>query len=656
MKTCFHCFGQYGDEFFVCPHCGTIYQPEPKEQIYLDPGTMLANRYLIGESIGAGGFGVVYRAWDYKLETIVAIKEYFPTGIVTRAKGNPELIVLGKRRDEYEYRKKRFLLEARSMAKFGKHRNIPNVFEFFEANQSAYIVMELLEGIQLNDYVKDQPDGRVSVDFAVYLANEVGMALQSMHEASIIHRDVAPDNIFLCEGKDRRIKLMDLGAAKIENSSDDVIDLCMKVGYSPVEQYDEIDNFGPWSDIYALGATMYFVLTGMKPYESTSRKKEDLLQDVNVLNPEVSENLNNTIMKAMAVNANDRFKNIPDFLKAVNGERRVLSLAKEKRKKRLKVIVGIGAALMAVAAILAFSLSKYGEKRRERYLRSAAIEVWFCRDAEHPLEEQALNSIVENFQSQEGYGQVEVQLRSFEDRDEYEEALEKAAEEGTLPALFESTGISNDVLIKAADAGKVISEAKECSFFSQYESYYEDHKRIPLAVEVPVAYVLTRGAEDDEYVISYEDEYFDGSTFNKNVFYNRQDRELLDENDLLDNAEVFDASKNNWSVVYAASVSYSEIRQALADKWFAVKMIFFRDESIKSAFTYEWSIGSGSKDEINAAEHFAAWLLGANAQVNLLGGTGMLPVNDSALDQRTRDDDAWIPIMEIKDQLVFEED
>ena len=171
MKTCFHCFGQYGDEFFVCPHCGTIYQPEPKEQIYLDPGTMLANRYLIGESIGAGGFGVVYRAWDYKLETVVAIKEYFPTGIVTRAKGNPELIVLGKRRDEYEYRKKRFLLEARSMAKFGKHRNIPNVFEFFEANQSAYIVMELLEGIQLNDYVKDQPDGRVSVDFAVYLAN-----------------------------------------------------------------------------------------------------------------------------------------------------------------------------------------------------------------------------------------------------------------------------------------------------------------------------------------------------------------------------------------------------------------------------------------------------------------------------------------------------
>ncbi|MBQ5474525.1 MAG: serine/threonine protein kinase, partial [Lachnospiraceae bacterium] len=167
--------------------------------------------------------------------------------------------------NEFSYRKERFLAEARPMAKFGDHRSIPNVFEFFEENNTAYIVMECLTGVPLNEYAK-QNNNNIDPDFAIMIANEVGNALKSLHAEKIIHRDVAPDNIFICSGKELKIKLMDLGAAKLTDATDDVIDIILKPGYSPPEQYNNEKNIGPWTDIYALGATLYAMITGIKSW------------------------------------------------------------------------------------------------------------------------------------------------------------------------------------------------------------------------------------------------------------------------------------------------------------------------------------------------------------------------------------------------------
>ena len=227
MAVCYSCFKKFSDEFEVCPYCGTIKNSKPEEPVYLSPGTMLVGRYLLGYAIGAGGFGIIYRAWDTKLETIVAVKEFFANRLMTRAVGTTEVIVNKKASQEFEYRKDRFMAEAKTMAKFGNHRNIPNVFESFEANGTAYIVMELLVGQGLNEYLQ-QNGNIVDRDFAIHIANEVGKALLSLHEAGIIHRDVAPDNIFICD--DMRVKLLDLGAAKLANNTDDVIDIILKPG------------------------------------------------------------------------------------------------------------------------------------------------------------------------------------------------------------------------------------------------------------------------------------------------------------------------------------------------------------------------------------------------------------------------------------------
>ncbi len=172
---CYSCFKEYQGDFKVCPYCGTPAITEPAEPVHLAPGTVLAGRYILGTAVGSGGFGIVYRAWDSKLETVVAVKEFFVARLVTRAKGTKEIIVTKKSLPEFQYRKERFLAEARNMAKFGAHRSIPNVFEFFEENGTAYIVMEFLSGMALNNYMT-QAGGRIDIDFAVMIAGEVANA------------------------------------------------------------------------------------------------------------------------------------------------------------------------------------------------------------------------------------------------------------------------------------------------------------------------------------------------------------------------------------------------------------------------------------------------------------------------------------------------
>ena len=201
MKTrCLNCFAEYDDRFGLCPICGEM-EVEARETIDLTPGTVLADRYLLGRSVGAGGFGIIYKAWDTQRQTVVAIKEYYPTRLVTRAYGQKNLSLTGKSRNEYEYRKSRFLAEARTMARFGSHRNLPRVYEYFEENDTAYIVMEFLDGISLSEYMM-QEKGALDPDFALHVTKEIGNALSALHAKGIIHRDVAPDNIFLCSDKD----------------------------------------------------------------------------------------------------------------------------------------------------------------------------------------------------------------------------------------------------------------------------------------------------------------------------------------------------------------------------------------------------------------------------------------------------------------------
>ncbi len=656
MNRCLSCFESYDAAYAICPHCGSVANPEPKEPIHLVPGTLLAGRYLLGEAVGAGGFGIVYKAWDTKLETVVAVKEFFMSRLMTRAPGTGSVIITKKSQVEFAYRKERFLAEARNMAKFGSHRSIPNVFEFFEDNGTAYIVMELLHGQALNQYLK-QVGNILDTDFAIMIAGEVGGALRSLHEKGIIHRDVAPDNIFIASGKELRIKLMDLGAAKLADSTDENIDIVLKPGYSPTEQYDNSKSIGPWTDIYALGATLYRMLTGVKPDESTNRKISDEVVPPNQLNPGISENLSNTIMKAMAVDKHMRFKTVDEFLQALSGERKVCSLAQERRRRGLRRGISVAAACLVVLGVFGVAAGSYLSKKAKEDLKPATITVWYGV-SQGSTEKAAMQAVAEDFNQK--FPKVELQLQAF-DQEEYADALQDAAAKGQLPDLFESTGAPQSVLEKARDLDEVIGSAQwaDCLFLDQYSNYYTHKKQVPLAIEVPMAYVITKGAAS----VDYTDATFAGlSAFPEGtaIAWDPSHSRLLEKNfgsyAYAEKSTFLDNTANTSPVMVSTSMGLNEFRQTLTN--YAKTCVVYSADQIYCGFTYEWSIASTQEAEFAAAQRLLSWMLGNVYQSTLMisqCNDGQIPVNATSFHSKV--ESKYLSAMEqVYEHFVFEKE
>lgn len=652
MGICYSCFREYSDEFDVCPYCGAIKSNGVAEPVYLYPGTMLLDRYLLGDTVGAGGFGIIYKAWDTKLETIVAVKEFFANRLMTRAVGTTDVIVNKKSIQEFEYRKERFLAEARTMAKFGNHRNIPNVFESFEENGTAYIVMELLVGQSLNEYLQENGN-RVDLNFAVDIANEVGKALISLHSEGIIHRDVAPDNIFICEGKETRVKLLDLGAAKLADNTDDVIDIILKPGYSPVEQYDNTASIGNWTDIYALGATLYVMLTGIKPDESTNRKKEDTLSDPHEIDDSIPVNLSNAIMKAMAIDRHLRFKTVEDFLKAINGEKKIISLKKEKRRRAGKRLAGIIAACLVVAIVSGVVINIYANKKAEQGLPDSKISVWFSVK-EGSTETEAMKSIVDDFT--EKFPNVDVALNPIPEA-QYSDALNKAFESNSLPTLFESSDVANDFLKAAGDVTDILEseQAESCLFLDQYSKYYPDKKQIPLAIEVPMAYLINNGNTSVEYS---NPTFTDIADFNADsIAVDDECKRLIEKNydtgDTVDEDEFFDNEENKCAVFLSSNHAMNRVRESMTsyEKTFS----YYANEKVFCDFDYEWSIGQGNESQNKVAKRLLSWMLGNNYQ-NLLmvskNSEGQIPINKDCFNAKLEQKN-YAPIKDIYKHYLF---
>ena len=666
MSRCFSCLKEFPDKLNMCPFCGTIHNLIPTQPIDLRPGTILLNRYYLGKSTASGGFGIVYKAYDMKLETIVAVKEFYPGNIVTRAEGTTDVIVSKKAYQEYKYRKSRFLAEARNMAKFGNHKSIPNVFEFFEANNTAYIVMEYLEGETLTKFLEQH--GKCPIDFSVYIVNEVGNALIALHGEGIIHKDVAPDNIYICNSTDdvrldisnagsTDIKLLDLGAAKLKDYQEDVLDIILKPGFSPPEQYDKTNtNIGWWSDVYALGATMYMMLTGIKPEESTNRKVGDNVKYPHEIDPSISENLSNTVMKAMAVDTHMRFKNIADFLRAVNGEVKIIPVEKEKKKRRFRRFTGIAAAVAVLILVgSAFALN-YSDQKSAETLLPANIEVWVSVK-EGSTESSAIESISKQFH--ETYPDIDITIMAIPESD-YKEKIAEAAANDALPTLFESTDISGTVLENAQDITPVLnsSEAKDCLFLSQYHNYYSENKKVPLGIEVPLAYVITSGPVQVDYHDTYFKKISDFNTFYisindtyKDLIYSSfdlSDYTLVGEEHFLNNDE------NTCAVMLSSTMDLKNVWQTITR--YEKSCVYSDADQINCKFTYEWSIGQGNRDEIKAAEKLLSWMLGNAYQNELMisrCNDGQIPINETCFKEKISQKNL-APIAEIYDKFVFE--
>lgn len=288
-----------------CPACRLTagnYVPSPH---HLPPGTVLLDRYLVGRVLGEGGFGITYIGCDLRLELKVAIKEYYPVDRATRnASASLEVTsFIGPSARSFERGKHKFLGEAQVMARMDKQQVIVGVRDFFEVNNTAYIVMEYIEGTTFRDLV-EQRGGGIPPDELFVMLEPLFKALSHMHEAGLIHRDISPDNLMLECG---RVRLLDFGCAREAAHGTETMTIALKHGYAPLEQYQQKGQ-GPWTDIYALCATIYYCLTGKAPPQALDRIAEDNLLLPSKLGIPITPKQEQALLKGLSIQPRRRFQ------------------------------------------------------------------------------------------------------------------------------------------------------------------------------------------------------------------------------------------------------------------------------------------------------------------------------------------------------------
>lgn len=276
----------------------------------LPKGSVLAGQYTIDDVLGQGGFGITYVATDYKTGQKVAVKEFFPDSLAYREM-TTVISYPGERAENYEYGKENFLGEAKTLAEFIGCENIVRIYSYFEENGTAYFVMEYIEGVSFDHYLKER-GGKISCDEAKSILVPVMEALAIVHSKGIVHRDVTPDNIYITN--DGTVKLLDFGAARYSlGDKSKSLDVILKHGFAPKEQYTRRGKQGPFTDIYSLGATFYFAITGRRPPDSIDRIEEDELIPPSSLGVKITSYQEEAILHALEVSPQSRYQSMLDF-------------------------------------------------------------------------------------------------------------------------------------------------------------------------------------------------------------------------------------------------------------------------------------------------------------------------------------------------------
>ena len=315
-KLCFGCFSEH-DGVGPCPHCGFDLSKAKHPFVALPIGTILNGRYLTGRVLGVGGFGVTYLAFDMTLEISVAVKEYLPSGIALRDADHYSMTVTApQEQPKFDTGASKFLEEARLLAKLRDVPNIVTVHDYFRENNTAYFVMEYIEGVDLMTYTQ-QKGGKLSFDEALRILLPIIESLAHVHRHNLLHRDISPDNIVVM--KNGSTRLLDFGAARLAIDSEKSKSIILKHGFAPEEQYRKHGNQGPWSDEYALAATMYLIITGVMPPDAIERVHEDTLVPPLQLGINMPQYANDALMKALAVSASGRFPDMNSFAAALSG-------------------------------------------------------------------------------------------------------------------------------------------------------------------------------------------------------------------------------------------------------------------------------------------------------------------------------------------------
>lgn len=272
----------------------------------------LNGKYIIRHTLGVGGFGITYAAYDMEAKQNCAVKELFPQGIVTRTMDGMRVAVVSSDKQEaFEHSKERFLEEAEILQSMNLVREVVSVYDFFLENGTCYFVMEYLEGVTLRKLVKMSGNG-LPYDVVMDTVRKLGHALVIVHQHNFFHRDISPDNIIVTGNGE--VKLIDFGNAKtLSQNANQKLSVVLKPGFAPLEQYSLHGKQGTYTDVYSLACTIYYMMTAKKIPDALDRTKGKTYQKLKEYG--YPEFVSDAIDKALAIKYTERIQTVSTFLK-----------------------------------------------------------------------------------------------------------------------------------------------------------------------------------------------------------------------------------------------------------------------------------------------------------------------------------------------------
>ncbi|HIQ74241.1 MAG TPA: protein kinase [Candidatus Cottocaccamicrobium excrementipullorum] len=316
MERCPNCFAP-GYQQGGCSRCGFQAAYDKRSPRVLPAGTVLAGRYYLGRLLGEGGFGITYKAWDLKTSVLCAVKEYAPNGITWRG-ADKRRLVLGKSEDEKPYQAglHRFMEEAQILSRLEQIPSVVDITYSFQENNTAYFVMEFLDGADLKQIVKASK-GRLPVEEVTDIILQVALSMDVIHtKTKIIHRDISPDNIYIT--RDKKVKLIDFGSAKQTiTGAAGGLSVLVKPGFAPPEQFSSQMVQGSYTDVYALAATYYYALTGQMIPTAQERLAGANYVPLKQMNLGILESVSDAVDQALALNISQRTQTMQAFIRGI---------------------------------------------------------------------------------------------------------------------------------------------------------------------------------------------------------------------------------------------------------------------------------------------------------------------------------------------------
>ena len=372
FQRCYGCMSQLPYPDAPCPNCGYDRRVTPFNRNHLEPGTVLQERYIIGKALGLGGFGITYIGWDCKAEQPVSIKEFLPSEFATHRTGTTRVqFYSAPGRERFEAGLQKFKEQTAILRRLQDLESINPIYDFVEENGTGYTIMEYLRGQTLKTYLAQYR--MLSFEDAMSILAPVLRTLDAVHKSGLLHQDICPDNIFLCE--DGRIKLLDFGSAQFQlMQNTEGLTIVLKHGYAPIEQYVSHLVAGPWTDVFGAAGTLYTMLTGIVPPDVLHREKDDDILRPSDLESDIPPEAEKALMRALELSPENRYATAEAFLKALYADADAEEMPQRKiSRKSLRIALMLIAATLAVLVLVAIAVSAARRPKKEPLSQTETI-------------------------------------------------------------------------------------------------------------------------------------------------------------------------------------------------------------------------------------------------------------------------------------------